>query len=53
MILDIGPTSAAQGNAQVRRRLLLSSRPVSTACFDTVIRVVGVKIKTHLKEDLG
>lgn len=37
MILDIGPTSAAQGNAQVRRRLLLSPCSASTVCSDTVI----------------
>lgn len=53
MILDIGPTSAAQGNVHVRRRLLLSSCPVSPACFDTVIRVLGEKVEMHSREDCG
>lgn len=52
MILDIGPTSAAPGNVQVRRRLLLFSFPASAACFDTVIRVLSEKFEMHSREDL-
>lgn len=53
MSVDFGPTSAEKSNVFVWRRLMLSSRPVSTACFDTVIRTVGVNVETHSKEYLG
>lgn len=56
MIVYVGLTSAEKSNVHVRRHVVQSSRPVSAACFDTVIRVVrvvGEKVDVYPREDRG